>query len=706
MKKRLLTMLLTILMLLSLFPAGVSAQPLPPQGGILSGQSGVHTNPLYPGTVPSGSLRFPERTYAPDATSASHFGSIQEVAVDIRSYMTSRTENFTVYLRYVCDDKDNAMDEINEASYEAFELALAHTGVPVEGDYLRWHWEEWANQWSASYSGSVYNVTIDFSISYYTTAAQEREMDAAVSALLEEMDVDQESDYRKIRSIYDYLCENVVYDDENLNNPDHTLKFTAYAALLDGTAVCQGYATLFYRVALTLGVDARLIAGNSGGPHAWNIARLNELYYNLDATWDAGMSEYQFFLVNEAHFTDHYRYAEYATDDFYEAYPMSQTDYDPASDVGHTHSYTPSVTDPTCITEGYTTYTCACGDSYRDNIIPAAGHRWDEGVVTVEPTETESGLQTFTCLVCGETKIRIIPDLNHVHSYESVVTEPTCTEPGYTTHTCSGCGDFYTDTEVPALGHSPVTDPAAAATCTETGLTEGSHCDVCGITLIPQVSTPANGHRPGPWTVVVAPTGSDEGTEERRCDCGKTEYRSIPRLENPFSDVKASDYYFEPVLWASSQGITSGISASRFGPGESCTRGQVVTFLWRAAGEPEPVSDRNPFSDVGESAFYYKAVLWAVENGITSGMSATSFSPNSPCTRAQVVTFLHRSAGQPEAESGHNSFSDVKSDGFYYDAVLWAVENGITTGTGAGRFSPNQTCTRGQVVTFLHRSCH
>ena len=169
-----------------------------------------------------------------------------------------------------------------------------------------------------------------------------------------------------------------------------------------------------------------------------------------------------------------------------------------------------------------------------------------------------------------------------------------------------------------------------------------------------------------------------------------------------FYDTLYSKYYAEPVKWAAGKGITNGTGPYAFSPDDPCTRAQVVAFLWRAAGSPEPRSTRNPFTDVPGGAYYYKAVLWAVEQQITNGMSATAFAPNEPCTRAQVVTFLHRYEKTPKV-SARNPFTDVASGQYYYDAVLWAVKNGITNGTTAATFSPNNTCTRGQIVTFLFR---
>ena len=169
-----------------------------------------------------------------------------------------------------------------------------------------------------------------------------------------------------------------------------------------------------------------------------------------------------------------------------------------------------------------------------------------------------------------------------------------------------------------------------------------------------------------------------------------------------FRDVTQSDYYYDAVQWAVEKGITEGTSATTFSPDASCTRAQMVTFLWRAAGSPAPKSTVNPFTDVSASDYYYNAVLWAVENGITTGISADRFAPGATVSRAQTVTFLYRANGSPAASGA--SFSDVAADEYYANAVAWAVRSGITTGTGNGKFTPNAPCTRGQIVTFLYRS--
>ena len=169
-----------------------------------------------------------------------------------------------------------------------------------------------------------------------------------------------------------------------------------------------------------------------------------------------------------------------------------------------------------------------------------------------------------------------------------------------------------------------------------------------------------------------------------------------------FSDVPEGAYYTDAVAWAVEKGVTSGTSSTTFSPNADCTRAQIVTFLWRAAGSPAPKSKESSFADVAADAYYSDAVRWAVENGITSGTSATTFSPNATCTRAQTVTFLWRSQKSP-ADGAANAFTDVAEGTYYTDAVKWAVKNGITSGTGTNTFSPNADCSRAQIVTFLHR---
>ena len=168
-----------------------------------------------------------------------------------------------------------------------------------------------------------------------------------------------------------------------------------------------------------------------------------------------------------------------------------------------------------------------------------------------------------------------------------------------------------------------------------------------------------------------------------------------------FADVPANSYYADAVLWAAKNGITGGIDNGLFGPNQPCTRAQIVTFLWRAAGSPEPKA-MSSFADVSTDAYYAKAVAWAVENGITTGTGDGKFSPDATCTRAQSVTFLFRAIGK--LVDSKAEFSDVLADSYYANAVDWAVENGVTNGIGDGLFGPDNSCTRAQIVTFLYRA--
>ena len=172
--------------------------------------------------------------------------------------------------------------------------------------------------------------------------------------------------------------------------------------------------------------------------------------------------------------------------------------------------------------------------------------------------------------------------------------------------------------------------------------------------------------------------------------------------DNLFADVKATDWYYSSILWAKEYGITSGKGEAVFAPNEGCTRAQVVTFLWAANGKPLPLRKCNPFTDVSLDAWYTTAVLWAVEKGITAGISETAFGPDLTCTRAQIVTFLYAAVGKPKV-TGISRFADVADTDWYARPVTWVMENKVTSGIGNGNFGPNDTCTRAQVVTFLSK---
>lgn len=201
-------------------------------------------------------------------------------------------------------------------------------------------------------------------------------------------------------------------------------------------------------------------------------------------------------------------------------------------------------------------------------------------------------------------------------------------------------------------------------------------------------------------------TGVGIGTATITAKAGDKTAKCVVTVESIFSDVKPSAYYYDAVLWAVEHNpqITSGSGDGKFSPNATCTREQIVTFLWNANGKPEPSSTTNPFSDVQSGKYYYKAVLWAVEKGITGGVEKNRFGVGDPCTRAQAMTFLWISRGRPEPTTTTNPFSDVPENSYYYKAVLWAVKKGITGGIGNGQFGPNEICTRAQIVTFLYKA--
>ena len=254
---------------------------------------------------------------------------------------------------------------------------------------------------------------------------------------------------------------------------------------------------------------------------------------------------------------------------------------------------------------------------------------------------------------------------DYIHEYK----DATCTDP----QTCKYC----TATQGKALGHKWGTWKIVKGATTEAEGVEERACSVCGGKETRSIDKLPGGDK-------------DDGDDK-----GET--------ENPFVDVvDQKKYYYNPVLWAVSKGITQGTDATHFSPDKNCNRQQMVMFLWRYAGEPV-VNVENPFTDVSESSRFYNAIMWAVSEGITTGKTATTFAPTDDCTRQQMVMFLYRMAGTPEIADVENPFTDVSESSRFYDAIMWAYSTGVTTGKTATTFVGTATCTRGQFVTFLYR---
>ncbi len=258
-----------------------------------------------------------------------YYDNVSDAAEVVREGMVNRTETVVVY--YTCSSSDYISSIMREIVTEAME----HTGVPDEGDYLLWSVSDYKASASFSVSGTTYYVTITYTFTYYTTAEQEAALTAKLKTVMESLNLDSKCDYQKVVAIHDYICNNVTYDYTYLNDETYTLKYTAYAALINGTAVCQGYAALFYRMALMAGLDVRYISGtatnNAGetGAHGWNIVKIGNNYYNIDTTWDDGTSTQNYFLKGSDTFdTDHVRDSDYTTEAFTTVYPVPTTDYD------------------------------------------------------------------------------------------------------------------------------------------------------------------------------------------------------------------------------------------------------------------------------------------------------------------------------------------------------------------------------------------
>ena len=521
MKKRIISCILTVLILASVLPANAFAD-----SSVIHRQ--IHINPLYKDVVDQKQL-FSTLNGAPrlySDTQPQEAGSADEAAVILRKGMENREARIAI--RCPADaitPTDGILDEIAEK-------AMEETGVPTQGDYIRWTYAGWSGSYSLESDDEGLHYVFVYDCKYYTTAAQEAELSEKIDSVLQSLDInDESSDYDVICAVYDYICANVSYDYDNLNDSEYLLKYTAYAAMINKTAVCQGYSALMYRMLQQKNIDCRLIPGSN---HAWNIVAIDGVYYNADSTWDAGRDpkNYAYFLCGDSDFAGHTRYSEYSTEEFYRLYPMAEKKY---------------------------------------AVCPS--HSYGAWVTTKAPTCTESGIETRTCAKCGVSENRAIPATGH--HYDAVATAPTCTERGYTTHTCA-CGDSYTDSSTDAVGHN-----YKAGICTICGALDPERRPAS-----PQIMITTESGRPKiSWNAV---NGADKYWVYRSVDGETFDYYA--RTDKPsFTDGSTSigtTYYYavKAVAVLGGRDVSSGRSTAQ---SIQCRPAAPSVSIYRASGKPQ-----------------------------------------------------------------------------------------------------------------------
>ena len=521
MKKRIISCILTVLILASVLPANAFAD-----SSVIHRQ--IHINPLYKDVVDQKQL-FSTLNGAPrlySDTQPQEAGSADEAAVILRKGMENREARIAI--RCPADaitPTDGILDEI-------VEKAMEETGVPTQGDYIRWTYAGWSGSYSLESDDEGLHYVFVYDCKYYTTAAQEAELSEKIDSVLQSLDInDESSDYDVICAVYDYICANVSYDYDNLNDSEYLLKYTAYAAMINKTAVCQGYSALMYRMLQQKNIDCRLIPGSN---HAWNIVAIDGVYYNADSTWDAGRDpkNYAYFLCGDSDFAEHTRYSEYSTEEFYRLYPMAKTKY-----------------------------------------VVCPSHSYGAWVTTKAPTCTESGIETRTCAKCGVSENRAIPATGH--HYDAVATAPTCTERGYTTHTCV-CGLSYTDSYTDAVGHN-----YKAGICTICGALDPERRPAS-----PQIMITTESGRPKiSWNAV---NGADKYWIYRSVDGETFDYYA--RTDKPsFTDGSTSigtTYYYavKAVAVLGERDVSSGRSTAQ---SIQCRPAAPSVSIYRASGKPQ-----------------------------------------------------------------------------------------------------------------------
>lgn len=442
MKQRLLAFLMMIFLLTSSSVVYAAGDDPAPRTGEPIGVSFAEVNPVYESEIELEQVIENPRFYAASTSEANYTSDESKIIAEFREKMIARETTIVFYYR--TSAYENTQDWLRTLIRRWFEEACVETDNPRGGDFLRYSVSAYGVSTDGFHSGSDTCLQITMTMRYYSSKSQEAVLSQRIDEVLQQLNIQNlSSEYEKATAIYKYICENVTYDYENLYDEDYLLKFSAYAAMVNKTAVCQGYATLFYAMAEQAGLDARVITGKSSGVnHAWNIVKIGDYYYYLDSTWDAGKSEYSYYLKCEENFTGHDIGEKFLTDEFRKQYPIAKLDFNPC--VNHVETADPPV-QPTCTTNGLTagSHCSICGAAIvPQKVIPFNGHKTEVDQAVAASCERDGLTEGSHCSVCGTVIVAQKPVAKTGHKYEKQVLDGSLTVYKYV---CRYCADYYSE---------------------------------------------------------------------------------------------------------------------------------------------------------------------------------------------------------------------------------------------------------------------
>jgi transglutaminase-like putative cysteine protease len=492
-------------------------------------ETDTYINPIYADIqLPMDEVSLPldgATTTVPAPVDSDYYQTIEEAAGVLRDGMEKRQVTVTTTLKSTA-----------EVSYtEIFEKAIEHTGVPTQGDYLRLNYYKIQVGTSRITYKNAYYYTYTFTFTYLDNAEEEAAVAVAAEALISSLEPADDSRYALLCAVYDAVTQTIDYDYEH--DDDYLSKYSTYSAAVQHLTVCQGYASYMYRLLLSLGIPCRCIKGTSpGGSHAWNIVEIDGLYYDLDATWDAGKTSYSYFLKGEEEFAEsHTREEACSTEEFMAAYPMSSVDYN--NDTA-THNFVESSrTEATCTEPGKILYICSDCDREKEETIPSTGHAYGDWAVETAATCEGTGTEQRVCVHdASHVETRITDALGHDYDNGVVAKQATCKENGVMTYTCKNDASHTYTTEISnagiahTYGEWTIDTPA---TC-ETAGVKSRTCSVCEARETEEIT--ALGHAYGEWTVATAATCTTTGTEQRVC------VHDASHVETRITDALGHDY--------------------------------------------------------------------------------------------------------------------------------------------------------------------